>query len=129
MLKLLAKPILWLVTCAIPVFISACYGSPSGGPNNDSDNFEILSGTVKNASALGVSNIRVTCISGVGGALLDQTFTQVDGTYSIQSDLGNPCATLRFEDVDAAENGTYVSQDVTVGDAAVVDVVLQEPTV
>jgi hypothetical protein len=112
------------MTCAIPVFISACYGSGYSGEDS-----ETLNGTVKNASGQGIPNISVTCISGVDNGD-DQAYSQSDGSFSIPSYVDSPCVTLRFEDVDAAENGTYVSQDVTVGDSAdAIDVVMQEPTV
>jgi hypothetical protein len=41
-MKWLAKPFLWIFTCAIPVFIAACYGSvynddPYDGGTSDTD--------------------------------------------------------------------------------------------
>ena len=125
MLRTLAKPFLWLVTCAIPVFISACYGSGYDGTGGSRS--RILDGTVTNASGQGVTDILVKCLDS-GGYENDRTVSQEGGYYEIRSYEDSPCRTLRFEDIDGAENGTYLPQDLTVDPSAdSFDIVLQEP--
>ncbi len=124
MLKMIAKPFLWLVTCAIPVFISACYGS---GYDSDVET-ELLEGNVKNAAGEGIPNIQLTCIS-KDGVTNNQTYSQSDGSFSIPSRYDLPCLKLRFEDVDGNENGLYSTLDLSLDDQIdEIEAVMQEKT-
>ncbi len=118
MLRRIAKPALWLMTSAIPVFIAACYGTAYNEP-------EALSGTVKNNLGQGISNILVTCF-GKQGVERDSTYTAGgDGAFYLEIQDADACTTLRFDDVDGAENGAYQSTSVAV-DESDLNIVLQD---
>jgi hypothetical protein len=115
--KMLARPILWLLTTAIPVVIAACYGAL--------ESFRLWGNVVDRETGEGINNIKVSCIlsngptewsveetqssessyygdGGVGAG--DETHSMPeDGYFSIGYD--EPCYKLRFEDVDGEANG------------------------
>ncbi|MCP4675647.1 MAG: hypothetical protein GY854_09115 [Deltaproteobacteria bacterium] len=124
MKKLLAKPILWLLTSAIPVFIAACYGMPMYL-------FNAKGRVVDKKTGEGINNIKVSCIMTNGpitwpvgesfssttvpdGGMWidDETFSQPgDGYFYIGYD--DPCYEIRFEDVDGEQNGgSYATQTI-----------------
>jgi len=111
-MKLLAKPGLWLLTTAIPVFIAACYGAPMDGDyDGGSDPEKTIAGRVLAAlSGSGIPGIRVSClVSGYDGLeVYDEAYSAAgDGGFALQSSEYTPCETLRFEDVDGAQNGAF----------------------
>ena len=122
MLKRLAKPFLWLLTTAIPVFIAACYGSPGGysdgGPGPDSGPVPEKSVAGRVLSALtgsGIPYIKVSClISGFEGLeVYDDTYSAPgDGAFELWSSEYTPCEVLRFEDIDEEENGSYQTLEI-----------------
>jgi len=103
----LAKPILWLLTTAIPVFIAACYGAPMEGEDSDKS----VAGRVLSAlTGSGISGIRVSCMvpGAEGPEVYDQAFSEgADGEFLLWTSAYSPCDTLLFEDVDGADNGAY----------------------
>jgi hypothetical protein len=114
MVKRLAKPLLWLLTTAIPVFIAACYGGPFDGRWDEDagpDPEKSVAGRVLSAlTGSGIPYIRVSCvISGYGGEqVYDDTYSAPgDGAFELWSSEYTPCEILRFEDVDGADNGAY----------------------
>lgn len=110
MLKWIAKPFLWLVTSAIPVFIAACYGPRYAM----GDNGDLLKGTTKDDSGKGIPDIEVKCINAAGESI-DATYARGDdGYFSVWSPHSDPCKQLRFTDVDGEENGVHAGQDVDV---------------
>lgn len=113
MLRRLAKPILWLLTTAIPVFIAACYGSPGdysdGGTGYDPE--KSITGRVLSAlTGSGIPYIKVSCFIAeyAGQDVYDETYSKPgDGAFELWSSEYTPCEILRFEDVDGAQNGAY----------------------
>jgi hypothetical protein len=101
----IGRPVLWLLTSAIPVFIAACYGpyydeSRAGGK------------VVSKATGEGIPDILVSCLS-PGGGVLDQTYTLAgDGAFELWYQNEEPCETLGFEDVDGAENGAFQALEI-----------------
>jgi len=111
-MKLLAKPLLWLLTTVIPVFIAACYGAPMDDDwDGGSDPEKSIAGRVLSAlTGSGIPYIKVSClISGYGGQeVYDDTYSAPDdGAFELWSSEYTPCEVLRFEDVDGADNGAY----------------------
>ena len=112
MTKRLARPFLWLLTAAIPVFIAACYGPPmeddwDSGPDPEKS----VAGRVLSAlTGSGIPYIKVSClVSGRDGPeVYDETYSAPgDGAFELWSSEITPCEILRFEDVDGADNGAY----------------------
>jgi hypothetical protein len=115
-MKHLAKPILWLLTTAIPVFIAACYGAPMENLyDGGSDPEKSVAGRVLSAlTGSGIPYVKVSClISGTGGLeVYDDAYSAPgDGAFELQSSEYSPCEILRFEDVDGADNGAYQTLD------------------
>jgi hypothetical protein len=119
-MRWLARPLLRLLTCIVPVFIAACYGSIGvldgsldGGAGTDTGGLKRARGHVLSyATGLGIKGIHVVClgVSADGGSTLDDTYSLPgDGAFEIWYDESRPCETLRFEDVDGAENGGLFS--------------------
>jgi hypothetical protein len=115
-MKIVARPLLWLLTTAIPVFIAACYGPPmegtwDGGPDPERS----IAGRVLSALTGGpLPYIQVSClVSGYDGLeVYDDTLSNPDGGgFELWSSEYTPCEILRFEDVDGAENGAYQTLD------------------
>jgi len=112
-MKLFAKPLLWLLTTAIPVFIAACYGSPGDGFGSDSgpDPETSITGRVLGAlTGSGIPYIRVSCwiYENNGSTMYDETYTRPDdGSFELWSSEYTPCQVLHFEDVDGEDNGAY----------------------
>jgi hypothetical protein len=115
-MRWLARPFLWLLTCVVPVFIAACYGGvgvwdgqlPDGG-NDSSGTLRRARGHVLNyQTGSGIKGIHVICLGApadAGNALDDTYSLPGDGAFEIWYYEFYPCDTLRFEDVDGAENG------------------------
>lgn len=140
MLKRLAKPFLWLLTTAIPVFIAACYGAPgySCGYGSDSDgdtdgdtdvpqvgHLRSFRGMVRNAlTAVAVPYIRVTCggLGMSGEEAVDKSYSKPDGSFELWHSDVVPCDFLRFEDVDGAFNGSFAPKEVDFDNAIQDDV-------
>jgi hypothetical protein len=118
--QIIARPFLWFFTCAIPVFIAACYGGYyeiDGGPNQLSATGRVLDG-VTSAS---IAQIKVSCVaSGYvdgGDNVIDSTYSMPgDGHFELWYTDDNPCERLILEDVDGAENGEYASKTVLFDD-------------
>lgn len=106
-MRLLAKPFLWLLTSAIPVFIAACYGAPMEGGEAEKS----VAGRVLSAlNGSGISGIRVSCMvpGAEGPEVYDQAYSEgADGEFLLWTSEYSPCETLLFEDVDGAENGAF----------------------
>ena len=127
--QIIARPFLWFFTCAIPVFIAACYGGyyeiddAGGGANQLS-----ATGRVLNAlTSASIAQIKVSCVAPGyvdGGINADGGDNVIDSTYSLPGDGhfelwytdDNPCDRLIFEDVDGAENGEFTSKTVQFDD-------------
>jgi hypothetical protein len=108
-----AKGFLWLFTGAIPVFIAACYGPAEGyGEDGGWEGESPARGKVVDGLTLTpVRDIRVSCI--VSGQVWDSTYSLPgDGLFELWHRDGQPCETLLFEDVDGAENGSFLQQEV-----------------
>jgi hypothetical protein len=111
--RTIAKGALWLVTGLVPVVIAACYGAYYGFQRG---------GRVADAtSRQGVGGIRVTCR--VGDRVTSQAVSRADGWYSLTED--QPCDEVLFEDVDGAENGSYLPASVPAPPAGDVNVELR----
>jgi hypothetical protein len=107
----IARPVLWLVTAAIPVFIAACYGAYY-------DESRATGKVVDKATGEGVPDILVSCMTS-GGSVLDQTYSLAgDGAFEIWYQENDPCETLRFEDVDGEENGEFQALELPFDPAA-----------
>ena len=110
-MKLFAKPLLCLLTTAIPVFIAACYGPPMEDADGGTDPETSLTGRVLCAlTGSGIPYIKVSClVSGRDGQeVYDETYSAPgDGAFELWSSDYTPCEVLRFEDVDGAENGAF----------------------
>jgi hypothetical protein len=110
MTKLIAKPFLWLLTCAIPLFISACYGNGYGLGSDAGGNTE-LRGKGRVTAALsqqGLADIFVSCVlfREDGEYIYDGTYSLPgDGYFEIWYMENEPCDALRFEDQDGLDNG------------------------
>ena len=120
MTKRLAKPFLWLLTTAIPVFIAACYGPPMDDVNGNTDPETSLTGRVLSAlTGSGIPYIKVSClVSGYDGQeVYDETYSAPgDGAFELWSSDYTPCEVLRFEDVDGPDNGAYQTQEMGYAD-------------
>jgi len=139
-MKLFAKPLLWLLTTAIPVFIAACYGAPGyicgygsdsdGDTDGDTDvpyvgHLKSFRGLVRHAlTAVAIPYVRITCgVYGMGGEeVVDKTYSKPDGSFELWHSDVVPCDFLRFEDVDGAFNGSFVSKEVDFDNAIQGDV-------
>jgi len=105
-MRALKRGALWLVTFAIPVTIAACYGMVM--------NFYKPGKVLNKATQEGIKDIEVRCAEGqepvedagtsedaaIGAETL--AVTGDDGSFVLYDDL---CQTLRFVDVDGADNG------------------------
>jgi len=114
-----AKGLLWLFTGAFPVFIAACYGPAEGyGEDGGWEDELPARGKVVNGLTLDpVRDIRVSCL--VSGEVWDSTYSLPgDGAFELWYREGEPCGTLLFEDVDGADNGTFVQMEVPFDPAA-----------
>jgi hypothetical protein len=128
-MKLLARPLLWLLTTAIPVFIAACYGAISEcgitGPDSDADSDSdgdadapdkwSFRGTVRSAvDGAVIPYIRVSCgIFGMAGAeIFDATYTTSAGAFELWYSTTTPCDFLRFEDQDGPLNGSFAAKEI-----------------
>jgi len=108
--KYFAKPLLWVFTSAFPVFIAACYGVYQDLADGGTGGERRATGTVKDAgNGQGIGGILISCMlpgSGDGGAAYDETYSlSGDGHFEIWYPENQPCESLRFEDVDGADNG------------------------
>jgi hypothetical protein len=131
MKKRLARPILWLLTSAIPVFIAACYGPPMEDDwDGGLDPEKSVTGRVLSAlTGSGIPYIKVSClVSGRDGQeVYDETYSAPGGgAFELWSSEYTPCETLRFEDVDGADNGVYQSLELGYVDGQVVEAELLE---
>lgn len=98
-MKRLAKVLLKAVTLAVPVVIAACYGMP----------MQTRRGRVIDAAtSQPIRGIQVSCV--IGDVVNSQTTTWDDGTFDLEYD--EPCAVVRAEDTDGAENGSYQTAEV-----------------
>jgi hypothetical protein len=139
MVKRLAKPLLWLLTTAIPVFIAACYGAPAcltngGDGDGDSDDdyedtdpvtvFGFRGRVVSALSSVAIPYLRVTCgaLGTEGAETVDTTYTKPDGSFELWYPDVFPCDFLRFEDADGALNGSFVAQEIPFAGAVQDDV-------
>lgn len=98
LLRLLAKPLLWIFTCAIPVVIAACYGVYQ-------DFFHVSGRVVDKETGDGLGNIQVTCLSKTGDETDSTHSLPGDGYFELRVDFPEDCSELLFEDVDEMENG------------------------
>jgi hypothetical protein len=118
-MKWLAKPILWLMTSAIPVFIAACYGSPydgNGPDNGDNEGKRFLKGKVVKPGGEGIPGIEVSCLTDAAdaGIISSRVFTMADdGAFVLEAPPGG-CVSLRAADVDGPENGSFESKEAPV---------------
>ncbi|MCP4601724.1 MAG: hypothetical protein GY847_14615 [Proteobacteria bacterium] len=122
-MKWIAKPLLWIFTSALPVFIAACYGvyQEEGYWDTDSDSGSYIGGrVVDKTSGNGIYDIQVDCIeassdtdsgadtgtdSGANEEIVSTTYTmENDGAFMLQEDIDD-CDFLQFKDVDGEENG------------------------
>lgn len=135
MLKRLAKPFLWLLTTAIPVFIAACYGAPGNYGDWDAgqDPERSIAGRVLSAlTGSGIPYIKVSCLISEdnGQYVYDETYSKPDdGAFELWSSEYTPCEILRFEDVDGAENGAFQTLETSYVDndqAVIVEMVEQD---
>lgn len=111
MKKFLARPVLWLLTCAFPVFIAACYGAYEEGMGIAS---RYLGKVVDALSGDGIGQIKVSCTDAEGNPSFadGDTYTLTeDGSFYLTIAEGEICEGLLFEDVDGEENGgTFASK-------------------
>ena len=97
-IRWLSKPLLWLVTSAIPVVIAACYGVYDGLISRSAR-------VVDRDTGMGIGGIKVTCIDSEAGTG-DSTYSfEHDGFFELYFSEGDGCQFVRFEDVDGPENG------------------------
>jgi len=110
-MKWLAKPLLGVLTAAIPVFIAACYGAP--GDNLD-DDYEydpeksIAGRVLSSLTGSGIPYIRVTCLL-ANGTAYDEAYSSADGEFELWVSEYRSCEALMFEDLDGEENGAFDS--------------------
>lgn len=129
-MKWLAKPILWLMTAGIPVFIAACYGTGYMGRGDwdegEDSGTKFIKGKLVNANREGIPGIQVSCLKGDAGDSTSEAFTlEGDGAFSLELPPDG-CGTILAEDVDGAENGSYESKQVTVDDTEDITIELSE---
>jgi hypothetical protein len=120
-MKSIARPLLWLLTTVIPVFIAACYGPPMEGTwDSGPDPEKSVAGRVLSAlTGSGIPYIKVSClISGYDGLeVYDDTLSAPDdGAFELWSSEVTPCEVLRFEDVDGADNGAFQTLEMSYAD-------------
>jgi hypothetical protein len=120
-MRLLARPLLWLLTTAIPVFIAACYGAPGdfGGDAGLVPEKSVAGRVLSALTGSGIPYIRVSClISGYEGLeTYDETYSRPDdGAFELWSSEYTPCEILRFEDVDGGENGAFQTLELSYAD-------------
>jgi len=124
----LEKALLWFMTAVMPVFIAACYGPGMEGPVPlpDSDNLDTdvaITGSVRDSAGAPIGGILVTCLR--GATEVDSTYTLAgDGSFNMDISGSQSCLSLRFEDVDGAENGGAFAQAVLNYDGEPVNVSL-----
>ncbi|MCP4679439.1 MAG: hypothetical protein GY854_28910 [Deltaproteobacteria bacterium] len=110
MIRWIAKPFLWLFTCAIPVFISACYGSPYQGSypwdsGSGLDLSTVKGHVIDQNTGEGIVDIEVSCML-PDGSVAEDTYTALgDGSFKLRYDASAPCEVLKFQDLDEEENG------------------------
>ena len=129
-MKILAKPFLWMMTAIMSMCIAACNVSPASLDDT-------LKGTVKNRAGQGIPNIKVSCMGlgidggidagagGMGTEVASTSTLQGDGWYELSVTISD-CDFLRFQDVDGAENGSYLKHDLFISGVNEVHVVLEE---
>jgi hypothetical protein len=131
-MKWIAKPFLWLVNCAIPVFIAACYGAYYEDGMFGGEHEVRATGKVNSAvTGQGVADIHVSCVrdGADGGLTLDATYSLPgDGAFELWYLEGEPCDTLRFEDLDGLDNdGLFATLEVPFDETLPETVVELEP--
>lgn len=89
----LKRPLLWLVTSAIPVVIAACYGMPY--------TYARAGTVVDRETGRGINNIKVTC-QRADGTIDSSDRTYGEGDFYIGYD---ECPLILFEDDDLMLNG------------------------
>ena len=100
-MRIIAKFFLWLVTCAIPVVIAACYGMAY--------RYSKTGHVIDSETKEGIQGIEVTCL--VGSDEHSMTYTGEDGYFWLEYDVR--CDKLRIDDVDGEDNGgLYVGRTV-----------------
>jgi hypothetical protein len=100
-----AKALLCLVTCAIPVFIAACYGGPVGSS-------EPCQGKVVDKTTnVGIAGIEIRCM--VAGSAYDAGWSASDGSFNVSRPTSSSCDSLVALDVDGSSNGSYRSTSVS----------------
>jgi len=99
MKKTLARCGLFCLGLITPVFIAACYGVSYG--------FTMLGRVIDAGSKGGLAGIQVSCVGSRNGTdeVLSTTTSAGDGSFSMEYRPTTDCETLRFEDVDGADNG------------------------
>ncbi len=106
-MKTLARPLLWLLTTALPFAIAACYGTPQ---------LYRQGGRVATArNGVGVRGITVRCLDGAAAPqapVVAETTTGADGAFTLESPAG--CTALDVADLDGDANGRYASRVVPV---------------
>lgn len=95
------KALLWILTVAIPVTIAACYGV--------AQRFSMGGRVTDATTGDGIEGIEVTCVD-AGSFDSSMTWSDANGDFSV--DYDTPCATVRADDVDGADNGSYVTATV-----------------
>ncbi len=138
-MKWIAKPILWLFTSAIPVFIAACYGCPNGDcggipysqdgdGNTDYSNIEGI--VIDQDSQEGIADIKVSCVfyDAYNSEEIDSfTYTAAgDGAFKLRYDTLDECDALRFQDLDGLENGRqYKTEEIDFDTEELEDLVIE----
>jgi len=98
-MKTLARPLLWLMTTALPFAIAACYGTPQ---------LYRSGGRVATARGVGVRGLSVRCLDGAAAPqapVVAETTTDADGAFVLESPGG--CTAIGVTDLDGDANGRY----------------------
>lgn len=119
MLKLLKKPLTFLLTGSFSVVFAACYGAPM-----NLENPKLVK--AKNESNDAITGLKVSLFE--NRLLLDEQFTNENGAvefYFTQRDKYNYTALI--EDVDGEENlGNFRSEEVNLTDDSFIEIKLEK---
>ncbi len=146
-MKWIARPLLWILTSAVPVFISACYGVVNEiGPYAREKEISLRGRVVDAFSGEGIGGIKVSCLAGDTGeeeldtdtpsdsdagdslndGMIDETYTlHGDGFFEIWHPENSPCESLVVEDVDGEDNGGYYESRELSTDVSDEDIVVE----
>ncbi len=94
-MRRVSRYLLGIVTCAVPVFIAACYGIAMS--------FSQRGRVIDKDSKAGVGGLRVECLT-ASSAVSDMTTTALDGAFDLHTADQASCTTIAVDDQRAASS-------------------------